>query len=194
MLLVERYDLYLKRCPFCGHDHLIRWGYYKRRGHPVVSRIHIQRVRCKKCGRTTNVLPCFLLAQKSFAVAALKQLVTTFINHPTDWIKILNDDFDLANAYRWLRILTQQANQAMPEIRKALLKLKPDYQLMDQLNGKPALLTPRTNIVQRFISLAQKLHIEAVRLVDKNKPIATDCFCFLNYFLANNTGKALLQS
>jgi len=139
------------------------------------------------------VLPSFLLAQKSFAVVVLRQLVTAFINHPQDWKQILEIDIDLATAYRWLRILTGQANQAMPEIRKALLKLKPDYQLTDQINGKPTLLTPRSNVLQRFISLAQKLHTEAVRLVDKNKPISTDCFCFLNYFLANHTGKALLQ-
>lgn len=173
---------------------MIRWGYYKRRELPVISYIHIQRVRCKKCGRTTNVLPCFLLAQKSFAVAVAKDLVTTFINHPQDWTQILNIDIDLATAYRWLRIITQQANQAMPEIRKALLKLKPGYQLTDQLNGKPTPLNSRTKLLQRFIVLAEKLHTEAVRLVDKNKPVSTDCFCFLNYFLANRTGKALLQS
>ena len=73
--------------------------------------------------------PCFPLAQKSFAVAALKELATTFINHPQDWTQIFDIDIDLATAYRWLRILTRQANQAMPEMRKALLQLKPDYQL-----------------------------------------------------------------
>jgi len=172
---------------------MIRWGYYKRCARPGGSKVRIQRVRCKKCGRTTNVLPSFLLAQKSFAVAAVKELLTTFINHPQDWKQILGIDIDLATAYRWLRILTQQANQAMPQMRKALLKLKPDYKLTDQIDGKPALLTSRANVLQRFTSFAQKLHTEAVRLVDKNKPISTDYFCFLNYFLANHTGKALLQ-
>jgi len=43
---------------------MIRWGYYQRRGEPIASCIRIQRVRCKKCGRTTNVLPCFLLARR----------------------------------------------------------------------------------------------------------------------------------
>lgn len=139
------------------------------------------------------MLPSFLLAQKSFSTVVLKQLVTTFINHPQDWKQILETDIDLATAYRWLRMLTGQANQAMPEIRKALLKLKPDYQLTGLINGKPALFTPRSNMLERFIALAQKLHTQAVRLVDKNKPIASDYFCFLNYFLANHTGKALLQ-
>jgi hypothetical protein len=140
------------------------------------------------------VLPCFLLAQKSFTVAVVKQLVITFISHPQDWKQILDIDIDLATAYRWLRILTQQANQAMPAIRKALLTLKPGYKLIDQLNDKPVPLTPRSKLLQRFISLAQKLHWQAVRLVGKNKSIASDYFCFLNYFLAHHTGKALLQS
>jgi transposase-like protein len=173
---------------------MIRWGYYKRRGLPVTSRINIQRVRCKKCGRTTNVLPCFLLAQKSYTVTIVKELVKTFINHPQDWKQLFDIDIDLATAYRWLRLLTRQANQAMPEIRKALLQLKPCYKLIDQLNDKPVPLTPRSKLLQRFISLAQKLHRQAVRLVGKNKPISSDYFCFLNYFLADNTGKALLQS
>lgn len=158
-----------------------------------MSRILIQRVRCKKCGRTTNVLPCFLLAQKSFAVAVVKELVKTFINHPQDWKQLFDIDIDLATAYRWLRILTQQANEAMPEIRKALLTLKPGYKLIDQLNGKPVSLTNSRNVLQRLVCLVKKLHQQAVGLVGKNKPISTDYFCFLNYFLANHTGKALLQ-
>jgi len=81
----------------------------------------------------------------------------------------------------------------MPEIRKALLKLTPDYELTDQINGKPAPLTNRRKVLQRFVCLAKKLHQEAVRLIDNHKPISTDCFCFLNYFLADHTGKALLQ-
>jgi hypothetical protein len=140
------------------------------------------------------VLPCFLLAQKSYSVTVVKELVKTFINHPQDWKQLFNIDIDLATAYRWLRLLTRQANQTMPEIRKALLKLKPCYKLIDQLNDKPVPLTPRTKLLQRFIFLGQKLHREAVRLVSKNKPISSDYFCFLNYFLADNTGKALLQS
>lgn len=133
------------------------------------------------------------MAQRKYAVAVLKELVTTFIQHPQDWKQILNIDIELSTAYRWLRKLTQQANKAMPEMRKALLKLKPGYKLMEQINGKPVLLTPRINVLQRFISLAQKLHTEVVRLVNKDRPISTDYFCFLNYFLANHTGKALLQ-
>jgi len=140
------------------------------------------------------VLPSFLLVQNSYSVAALKQLVTTFINHPQDWKQILGIDIDLATAYRWLRMLTEQANESMPEIRKALLKLKLNYELTDQINGKPAQLTNRRTVLQRFVSLAKKLHQEAVRLIDKNKLISTDYFCFLNYFLANHTGKALLQA
>lgn len=172
---------------------MIRWGYYKRRGLPVTSRILIQRVYCKKCGRTTNVLPCFLLTQKSFTVAVVKELVTTFINHPQDWKQILDIDIDLATAYRWLRILTQQANEAMPAIRKALLTLKPGYKLIDQLDGTPVSLTHRRNVLHRLVCLVKKLHWQAVRLVGKNKSIASDYFCFLNYFLAHHTGKALLQ-
>lgn len=140
------------------------------------------------------MLPSFLLAKKSFAVAVVKELLTTSIKNPHDWKQLFDIEIDLATVYRWLRILTQQANEAMSEMRKALLKLKSDYQLTEQINGKPAPLTPRSKLLQRFMSLAQKLNTEAVRLIDKNKPISTDYFCFLNYFLANHTAKPLLQA
>jgi len=140
------------------------------------------------------VLPAFLLARRSYAVAVVKQLVTTVLEKPHDWPQILDLDIDLATAYRWLRILTQQANHAMPEIRNAILQLKPDYQLTDQIDGKPPGWLARIHLLQRFISLAQQLHTEALRLVDNNQPISADCFCFLNYFLADRTTKALLQN
>ena len=119
--MVKRYDLYLKVCSFCGHNHLIRWGYYERRFFPLMGFIRIQRIRCTKCDHTTNVLPSFLLARKSFQVSVLKKLVTTFINNPDDWHKSNEIKIDISTAYRWLHLLTQQAMECLPILRRALL-------------------------------------------------------------------------
>ena len=129
-LLVIRYDLYLTRCPCCGHDHLIRWGYYQRQGLPRIHDIKIQRVRCTGCGRTTNVLPSFLLAYKCFSFRVLQQLLLFIMKHPDDWKQILTTMLDASTVFRWLRRFIKQANTSLPAIRKALLELEPDTQLL----------------------------------------------------------------
>lgn len=191
--MVKRYDLYLTRCPHCRHDRLIRWGYYRRQGKPLLNAIRIQRVRCKKCGRTSNVLPSFLLAYRSFAVAAAEQLLMTYINRPYDWRQALKLMIELSTAYRWLRRLSQQANRSLADIRTALLDLKPDYPLDRQIKGKPALLLTNRELLIRFVNLSQQLLQAAVRLNSNKQPLSTNSFCFLNYFLATQTGRALLQ-
>jgi hypothetical protein len=100
---------------------------------------------------------------------------------------------DLSTAYRWLRRLSDQANHSLVDIRTALLKLKPDYPLTRQLKGQPAALISQRDLLKRFIQLSQQLFKAAVRLIDAKTPANSDPFCFLNYFLATSTGKALLQ-
>jgi len=189
--LVSRYDLYLKVCPFCDHTHLIRWGYYKRCALPVKDSIRIQRIRCQNCYRTTNVLPSFLLARRGYAVGILKDLVIAFINQPHDWSKSADIIIDISTAYRWLRTLTQQAQQALPAIRKALLTIKPEHPLIDLTDTLPQPLTVSRVVLKRLLALAEQLFKAAVCLVENNRP-QHELFCFLNYFLTSQTGKALL--
>jgi len=139
------------------------------------------------------VLPSFLLAYRSFAVAAAQQLLMTYINHPDDWQQALQLMIELSTAYRWLRRLNQQANRTLPAIRAALLNLKPDHRLNRHINGKPASLTSNRELLIRFVTLAQQLFQAAVRLDGNKRAEFTDSWCFLNYFLATQTGNALLQ-
>jgi len=169
---------------------LIRWGYYQRQGLPLLSEIRIQRVRCTGCGRTTNVLPSFLLAYKCFAVMVAKELLLTVMEHPDNWKQVLKVIIDLSTAYRWLRRFTSQANTSLPAIRKALLELEPDTRLI-QHRSSP--LTSTTAVINRFIRLSQRLFQASVRLIGNKQPLVTDLFCFINHFLAISTGKALLQ-
>lgn len=156
--------------------------------------IRIQRIRCSKCGHTTNVLPSFLLAQKSYAVSLLKELVMSFVQHPDDWKDVIGLTIDLSTAYRWLRQLQRQALESLPTIRKALLKFQPGHPVMDSTDAKAEALTATRDILERFLSLSDQLFKAAVRLVDDNDPQNVDLFCFLNYFLAQKTKKALLLS
>jgi hypothetical protein len=152
-LLINQYDQYLKSCPYCHHDHLIRWGYYERRGIPFIDEILIQRVRCTNCLCTTNVLPSFLLANKSYSVNDLQALLLSFISNPDDWKKSPDIPFDLSTAYRWLRIIRTQAMDIMPDIREELLKLKPAHQLFSgKIHSKtPARTVKLLSICSHFI-------------------------------------------
>ena len=125
-------------------------------------------------------------------VSVLKELVTIVINQPHDWSKSPDIIIDISTAYRWLRTLTRQALKALPTIRKALLKIKPEHPIMDTTDAQPESLTSTRVILKRFLSLAGHLFKAAVRLADQNDPQDGDVFCFLNYFLAQQTGKALL--
>jgi hypothetical protein len=138
-------------------------------------------------------LPSFLLADRSFAVAAAEQLVATYMKQPENWQQQLPLTMDLSTAYRWLRRLSNQANTSLPDIRKALLKLKTDDQLTQPFQTKVAPVTSNHDLLKRFFTFAQQL-LEAVLYLAKPKPVAdTNVFTFLNYFLATHTGKALLQ-
>lgn len=169
---------------------MIRWGYYQRQGLPLIKAIGIQRVRCTGCGRTTNVLPSFLLAHKRFAVGVATELLLTVSEHPDDWHQAVKIMIDLSTVYRWLRRFSQQANTSLPIIRTALLELQPHAQLLPEPSA-PLLSLPV--LIKRFFKLNQRLFNATVRLVGKKPPLITDLFCFLNYFLATHTGKALLQ-
>lgn len=124
----------------------------------------------------------------------LKELVTIFINNPDDWHKSNEIKIDISAAYRWLRLLAQQAMECLPILRRALLNIKPEHPVMDTTDAQPEGKTDTQIIFKRFLSLSAQLFKAAVCLVDKNNPKNEDLFCFLNYFLTKETGNALLVS
>jgi hypothetical protein len=170
---------------------LIRWGYYSRRSLPLSRRIHIQRLRCKRCGRTTNVLPSFLLARKRHAVKVLENLILAFVDDHCNWKQRLDISLDLSTAYRWLRAFHRQALEAMPDIRKELLTLVPNHPLKEY---QPEPVPSTRILLKRFLVLSRRLFKAAVRLAEPNPSSNKDLFCFLNFFLVQKTGKALLVS
>jgi len=106
-----------------------------------------------------------------------------------NWKQLLDISLDLSTAYRWLRAINRQALEALPDIRKELLRLVPEHPLKDR-QLEP---TPSTPIVlNRFLALSRRLFKAAVRLAEPKKLPNKDLFCFLNFFLAQQTGKPLL--
>jgi hypothetical protein len=151
--------------------------------------IRIQRVRCTRCHRTTNVLPSFLLAHKSYSIDVLKVLLSAFFYDTINWKKSPHILIDLSTAYRWLRIIELQAKISLPDIRKELLELKPHHHLF---NPKTKPLLSRKDILERFITCGEQLLKAAVRHIGNKCLSLSDPYCFLNYFLAKTSGKPLL--
>lgn len=171
---------------------MIRWGYYKRKRLAESKEIRIQRIRCKKCGKTINVLPSFLLARKSHTVYAFRDLLYLFLNNEQEWKKLLDLSLDVRSAYRWLDRFKKQIIQTLPHIRKVLIQIKPSKFFIDETEGKPLSLTSTHTLFKRFLKITNTLLTEAVRLVDKESQQNSDMFCFLNLFFYNQTGKPLL--
>jgi transposase-like protein len=168
---------------------MIRWGYYTRSKLPEPDSIKIQRIRCQGCHLTTNVLPSFLLAHKSYHVHAVETLLNLFIDQHHCWKQSPDFPMDISTAYRWLRCLRVQVKFFLPRIRKALLELAPEMSFQD--NQAASVLSDQ-NLFSKLLILGEQLYMTVVRLNDnKDKPTA-DVLVFLNSFLASDSGKPLL--
>lgn len=168
---------------------MIRWGYYTRRGLPDLNFVKIQRIRCQNCHLSTNVLPSFLLAHKSYHVYALETFLSLYIDQHHCWKQSPDFPMDLSTAYRWLRCLRVQVKFFLPRIRKALLELAPETSCQD--NQAASVLSDQ-NLFGKLLTLGEQLYMTVVRLNgSKDKPTA-NVLGFLNSFLASDSGKALL--
>lgn len=168
---------------------MIRWGYYSRRGLPDLSSVKIQRIRCNDCLLSTNVLPSFLFAHKSYHVHALDTLLSLYIDQHHCWKQSPDFPMDLSTAYRWLRCLRVQTRFFLPRIRKALLELAPETSCQD--NQAASVLTDQ-NLFGNLLTLGEQLYMTVVRLDgSKDKPTA-NVLVFLNSFLASDSGKLIL--
>jgi len=116
------------------------------------------------------------------------------MSHPDGWQGAPEIVCDLSTGYRWLKRLHQQSLQTLPIIRKALLQLKPHLRMRGPADGKPEELLSRPEVFRRFLALSGQLLKAAVRLGGEKYHSHADLFCFLNYFLAHETSKALLVS
>ena len=121
-------------------------------------------------------------------------MITAFIAHPDGWQGTPEIVCDLSTAYRWLKRLHQQSLRALPIIRKALLQLKPHLRMRGLADGKPEDLLDRPYVFRRLLSFAGQLLKAAVRLGGEKYHSHANLFCFLNYFLAQETAQALLMS
>ena len=69
----------MKTCENCGSTRMIEWGSYQRRVRTYLSkkirRIKVQRLKCKRCGKTKSILPKFLTNLRRFSNKALRDMI-----------------------------------------------------------------------------------------------------------------------
>lgn len=69
-MYAENENYKIEECPNCQSKELIRWGKYKRnivyyeKGQKQEKTIEIRRIRCKGCGKTHAIIPCFIVPYK----------------------------------------------------------------------------------------------------------------------------------
>lgn len=117
----------------------------------------------------------------------VEQLVRTIIQYPLEWQKWLTMPIDLSTACRWLGRLRAQIQTALPLMRQHLLTLRPEAPL-----GPPPVSAPRDDatLLERFLAVSDQLFQAATALTAE--PPTTTLFGFINTFLAQKTGRALL--
>jgi hypothetical protein len=193
--LVTWPEVYLKPCRKCGGQ-TIRWGYYLRLLRPSGKTIRIQRVRCKGCGRTEQVLPAFLLARKHHLTSVLTLLARTHIDSQGSlaqtYLQTPEVPIALCTFYRWSKTLLRQLECGLPRLKRTLLKLEPAAALHPGRAGPQSRAEDLRRYLKQALAITLQLAEAAVRLMPQFQPELTEPFLLLNAFLHEVTGKALM--
>ena len=112
------------------------------------------------------------------------------MSYPDDWKESPDIEMEMSTAYRWRRLFADQALKSLPAIRQALLEINPAHPIRGPSDGQPGISLDI--FFSRFLRLSQQLARAAARLAEGKKYKNPHLFCFLNYFLWQKTGKALL--
>jgi hypothetical protein len=130
--LVEKYRDCNKES--CG-GHRIMWGSYQRSvltDHGPET-IGVQRLLCKKCGKTISLLPPFV---RRFGRWCLDEMIQTSLTIATQgisvfqgWRDVLIAPMDLKTGYRLLAELRSLAEKAQDRVQSWLSYQEPDFQV-----------------------------------------------------------------
>jgi hypothetical protein len=100
---------------------------------------------------------------------------------------------ELSTVYRWLRLFFHQARDSLPIIRSEFVKLDSSKKVCQEFDAVPEQLGDyKILLFLRFLSFSRQLLHKAQRLANDKADEAGLSFSFINYFLAQKTGKALL--
>ncbi|HIE41497.1 MAG TPA: hypothetical protein EYP80_02425 [Candidatus Aenigmarchaeota archaeon] len=73
--------LSLSVCKYCGGEALIGWGYYERYAQidNLCQLVKIRRFKCKSCGKTSSLLPYFLLPRITFGTHQISGAIHSYL-------------------------------------------------------------------------------------------------------------------
>lgn len=158
--------------------------------------MRIQRIRCKKCGRTEQVLPAFLLGRRHHPISVLTELAQTHIETQGSlaqtYLQTPEAPIALCTFYRWTNALLRQLNSGLPLLQSTLLNLEPASSLYLSRDGPENGAETLRRYLKQTLAITLQLAEAAVRLNPRFEPELTEPFLLLNGFLHEVTGKALL--
>ena len=88
-------------CPNCKSTNIIKWGVYKRKINYLTKNtlefniINIKRVKCKECGKTHALIPCYIVPYKLNTIdIILNSLINNEVNVSYDTLYKWNKEFN----------------------------------------------------------------------------------------------------
>lgn len=115
---------------------MIRWGTYERWACTEYEayRLHIQRVRCKVCGRTHSLLPDFLHPYRQYVLPLLQQVVELYLLAGLGFgrlMKHLPESGPTRSTVReWVRAFVYGAGHLLLDVlSRAVFSLAPESEL-----------------------------------------------------------------
>jgi hypothetical protein len=129
--------------------------------------LHIQRVRCKECGRTHSLLPDFLHPYRQYVLDLLQQVVQLYLLAGSSWARLVNSLPDPGPARstvrEWVGSFGHGAGELLLDVvQRELMTLAPLAELPE--GAAPHLARVRDPTRRRGLERAHRFWLLAERL------------------------------
>lgn len=109
---------------------MIGWGEYERKCRLLgkIKKIPIRRFRCKKCKRTFNYLPPFLIAFKQYDLGSLGPSLLKIFEQGAAYLKATPEKIDFSTIFRYTQYYLCKSKQIYEKMKEHLLRWLPSIQ------------------------------------------------------------------
>jgi len=100
---------------------MLQHGHYMRRIKEKEEEIKIYRYICPKCGKTTAILPDFLLPYKQYSVNEIELVI---VGAETTRVSDINTEASESTVYRWIKEMNKKMDEWISLLKAHLLKIE----------------------------------------------------------------------
>jgi len=110
---------------------MLQHGHYTRRVKEKEEEIKIYRYICPKCGKTTAILPDFLLPYKQYSVNEIESVID---DAETTRVSDIDTKASESTVYRWIKEMNQKIEEWISLLKAHLFKI--ENKIISELNLK----------------------------------------------------------